>query len=325
MPDFIGRRISYGAAKETTRGTAAASAAFWLPHLEADFQDKQTKALNDSALGVIDKNNDSIVTEEWAEGKLAGKVQNESFGLILLAALGSVSSAAGSAAGTYKHTFDRNNTNLVPSLTLYRKDPTNDVRFVLSVLKSLEIEIVTGEYVKYTANFISRKGATTTNTVSFLATEAEFTSKYGALKLAANVTGLTGATAASIKSAKIKIEREAEAYYEVGSVTPAEIHNKTFDVTVEVEKRYSDNTYKDAAHNNTKQALSLALVNTDDVIGTGGQPSLTFTMPKVVVSEWELDQGLNDVVMESFTLQGLFSLSYGYQLRAELVNTTATY
>lgn len=325
MPDFIGRRISYGAAKETTRGTAAASAAFWLPHLEADVQDKQTKALNTSALGVIDKNNDSIVTEEWSDGKISGKVQNESFGLILLAALGSVTSAAGTAPGTFKHTFNRDNNNLGTSLTLFRKDPTNDVRYVLSVLKNLEVEIVTGEYVKYTANFIGRKGATTTNTVTFLATEAEFTSKYGALKLAANIAGLTGATAASIKSAKIKIEREAEAYYDVGSVTPAEIHNKTFDVTVEVEKRYTDNTYKDACHNNTKQALSIALVNTDDTIGTGGNPSLTFTLPRVVVSEWEADQGLDDVVMESFTLQGLFSLTDGYQLRAELVNTTASY
>lgn len=325
--DFIGRRISYGAAKEVTRGTAAAAAAFWLPHLEADMQDKQTKALNESALGVIDKNNDSIVTEEWAEGKIGAKVQANSFGLILLAAFGQVASTNGTVAGTYKHTFDRANSNLSQSLTLFRKDPINDVRYVLSVLKSLEIEIVTGEYVKYTANFISRKGETTANTVAFTVDEQEFTSKYGALKLAAAAAGLNAATAVSIKSAKIKIEREAEAYYQVGSVTPAEIHNKTFDVSIEVEKRYSDNTYKNAAHNNTHQALSLALVNTDDKIGTNndGNPSLTFTLPKVVVSEWELDQGLDDVVMESFTIQGLFSLADGYQARAELVNEVATY
>lgn len=325
--DFIGRRISYGAAREVTRGTGAATATHWLPHLEADLQDKQTKALNESALGVIDKNNDSIVTEEWSEGKIVGKVQVDSFGLILLAALGSVTSTAGTVGGTYKHTFDRLNSNLAPSLTLFRHDPVNDVRYVLSVLKSLEIEIVTGEYVKYTANFIGRKGATNANTVAFVETEAEFTSKYGQLKLATTVAGLPAAQAVSIKSAKIKIEREAEAYYQVGSVTPAEIHNKTFDVTLEVEKRYSNNTYKDAAHNNTKYALSLGLVNTDDKIGTAnnGDPSLTFTLPKVVVSEWELDQGLDDVVMESFTLQGLFSLADGYQMRAELVNETASY
>lgn len=325
--DFIGRRISYGAAKETVRGTAAANAAFWLPHLEAGFQDKQTKALNESALGVIDKNNDSIVTEEWAEGNISGKVQINSFGLLLLAALGSVNSTAGTIAGTTKHTFTRLNSNLAPSLTLFKKDPVDDLQYVLSVLKSLEIEIVTGEYVKYTANFISRKGSSKTNTVSFLVDEAEFTSKYGALKFGATVAAAKAASATSLKSAKITIEREAEAYYEVGSVTPAEIHNKTFDVTVEVEKRHSDNTYKNAAHNNLQQAIVLDLVNTDDKIGTAndGNPQLTFIMPKVVVSEWELDQGLDDVVMESFTLQGLFSLADAYQLQVELVNETVSY
>ena len=325
--DFIGRRISYGAAIETTRGTGEAAATHWLPHLEAGFQDKQTKALNESALGVIDKNNDSIVTEEWAEGNISGKVQIESFGLLLFAALGSKSVTAGSVAGTYKHTFNRLNSNLAPSLSLFRKDPVNDLRYVLAVLKRLEINIVTGEYVKYTAEFISRKGESHTNTVSFVATEAEFTSKYGALKLGTDVTDAQGNDAESIKSANIIIEREAEAYYEVGSVTPAEIHNKTFDVTIEVEKRHSNNDYKNAAHNNTHQAVVLELVNTDDHIGTAndGDPSLTFILPKVAVSEWELDQGLDDVVMESFTLQGLFSLTAGYQLRAELVNETASY
>lgn len=325
--DFIGRRISYGAAIEAERGTGEDAATHWLPHLEAGFQDKQTKALNESALGVIDKNNDSIVTEEWAEGNISGKVQIDSFGLLLFAALGSKSVAAGAVAGTYKHTFDRLNSNLAPSLTLFRKDPVDDLRYVLSVLKSLEVEIVTGEYVKYTANFISRKGESHVNTVSFAVSEAEFTSKYGALKVAANVAAALAGDAESIKSAKITIERESEAYYEVGSVTPAEIHNKTFDVTIEVEKRHSDNTYKNAAHNNTHQAVVLDLVNTDDKIGTAndGNPQLTFILPKVAVSEWELDQGLDDVVMESFTLQGLFSLADGYQLRAELVNETASY
>ena len=83
--DFIGRRISYGIAKETTRGTAAATAAHWIPHLSADLQDKHESALNNSAMGVIDLNNDAIVTQIWSEGKIEGKIQVESFGLILLA------------------------------------------------------------------------------------------------------------------------------------------------------------------------------------------------------------------------------------------------
>ena len=54
---------------------------FWLPHLEADFQDKQTKALNTSALGVLDKNNDSIVTEGGARASLLVKYKTRALAL----------------------------------------------------------------------------------------------------------------------------------------------------------------------------------------------------------------------------------------------------
>lgn len=322
MTDFIGRRISYGVAKEAVRGTPAAAATFWVPHLEASFQDKQTKALNTSALGVVDQNNDAIVTEQWAEGTIAGKVNITSFGLFLLAALGS-ESVGSVTSGTYLHTFTRANTNTGPTLTLFRKTPDTDLRMAMATLKSLEIEIVTGEYVKYTADFMGKIGVTATSTVAYT-DEIEFTSKYATLKEATNLAGLTGATAASIKSAKITIEREAEAYYELGSVTPSEFYSKSFNVTIEVEKRHSDSTYKNYAFNNTTRAVIISLDNSDDAIGSAQQPQITFTLPKVKVTEWEVDQGVDDIVMETFTMQGLFSLADGYQLQATLKNTQST-
>jgi len=176
-------------------------------------------------------------------------------------------------------------------LTIFEKSPAADLKYELSCLKSLEIDIVTGEYVKYTADFIGRQGNPATSTVTFVESEAEFTSKYCQLKMAANKAGLAAAPRVSIKSAKVKIERNTEAYYEAGSVTPAEIHNKAFDVSFECERRYSDNTLKDASLKNTKYALELSMVNTDDKIGTAKDenPSLKFTLPAVVISEWERD------------------------------------
>lgn len=322
MPDYSGRLTSYGAAKETVRGTAQATAAFWLPQLEASFQDKQTKTLNNSALGIIDQNNDAAITELWSEGTIVGKVNITSIGLLLLAALGT--EAVGTVTnGTYVHTFTRNNTNLGPSLTLFRKTPNNDLKMALACLKSLVIEVATGEYVKYTADFVSKQGVTTTSTVAYT-DELEFTSKYVSLKQATNLAGLSGATAQSFKSATITIERDVEAYYEMGSVAPAEIHNKSFNVTVEVEKRHSDDTYKTFAMSNTTRAIEVRLTNTDDVIGTAQSPEIVFTLPKIKVTEWEVDQGIDDIVMESMTFQGMFSIADGYQLQATLKNTQST-
>lgn len=325
MTDFIGRKIAYGIAKEAVRGTPQAAATYWLPHLEASLQDKQTKALNNSALGVIDKYNDSIVTEEYADGNIVGKVNIVSFGLILLAALGSESSPTDNTDGTYTHTFTRSNSNQSTAMTLFRKEPNNDLRFALSVLKSLTIEIVTGEYVKYTAEWITKVGVSATSTVAYT-DETEFTSKYATIKEAVDVAGLAAASAVSVKSVKITLERESEAYYELGSVTPAEIHNKTFNVTVEVEKRNSDNTYKGYAFTNTKRAIEIALTNTDDLIGTSSDisPEIKFTMAKAVISEWDVAQGIDDIVMETFMAQGLFDLTAGYQLQATLTNELST-
>jgi hypothetical protein len=325
MADFIGRKIAYGAAKETARGTPETTATYWLPHLEASMQDKQTKALNESALGVIDKYNDSIVTETYAEGNIVGKVNIKSFGLILLATMGAESAPTDNTDGTYTHTFTRDNSNQSKALTLFRKEPNTDLKFALSIIKSLVIEIVTGEYVKYTAEFVSKVGVTATSTVAYT-DETEFTSKYATIKEASLIAGLAAATAVSVKSIKLTIERESEPYYALGSVTPAEIHNKTFNVSIEVEKRYSDNTYKGYAFGNNKRAVLISLSNSDDLIGTASDklPTITFQLPRTVVSEWEVDQGLDDIVMESFSLQGLFDLTTGYQMQATLLNTLAT-
>lgn len=322
MSDFIGRRIAYGATKEATRGTVETTAAFWLPHLDATFQDKQTKTLNESALGVIDKNNDAIVTEKWAEGTIVGKVNITSFGLILLAALGT-ESVGSVVSGTYLHTFTRNNTNTAPSLTLFRKTPDFDTKMAMCMLKSLEIEMVVGEYVKYTADFVGKLGVSTTQTVAYT-DEIEFTSKYITLKEATNVAGLGAASAVSVKSAKITIEKEVEPHYAFGSVAPAEIHNKTFDVKVEIEKRHTDEAFKTYAQNNTSRALSLTLTNTDDTIGSAQSPEITFTLAKFKTTEWEVDQGLDDIVMETFMAQGMFDLTLGYQIQATLKNTQST-
>lgn len=326
--NFIGRRISFGLAKETTRGTTPASATVWVPQLEGSFQDKVTKVLNDSAYGVIDKTNSADVAQQWAEGSINGKIMINTFGHILMAAFGSVSSVPGSGgtAGTFAHTFTRANSNLAPSYSVYVKDPSASNSYARCVLKSLVIEVVTGEYVKYTAEWLGRKGVTSAQTVAYTTVDPEFISKDAVFKLAANTAGLGAATAATVKSVKLTLDRDVEALYELGSVDVAEVHNKSFNVTVEVEKRYKDTTYKNLAFANTPQAASLSLIDTGVVIGSAtANPSLVFTLPKVFVTEYERGQGIDDIVTENFSLQGTFDLATSSQISAVLTNVTASY
>lgn len=54
MAKGIGRQQSVGIAKETTRGTAVASAAYWLPFSDAALEEKFENFTQDEAYGVIE-------------------------------------------------------------------------------------------------------------------------------------------------------------------------------------------------------------------------------------------------------------------------------
>ncbi len=91
----------------------------------------------------------------------------------------------------------------------------------------------------------------------------------------------------------MKIECNTEAYLRgCGSTHLLRSGQTAFDVSFECERRYSDNTLKDARLRTLSNALEL-MVNTDDKIGTAKDenPSLKFTLPAVVISEWERGQG----------------------------------
>lgn len=329
MSDYTGRKVAIGLAIEETRGTAEAAPQIWLPHLDQDFTDKQEKVLNESALGVLDTNNDAILVKQWAEGKIDGKVMSNAFGYILLAAFGLVASDDGTAVGTFDHTFTTNNDNESPTLTIFKSTPNEELAYALSVLNSLEIEIVVGEYVKYSASFISKKGTSVSVTPAYsIETEHEFTAKHLNLYIGNYGTAFATIKAGSaypVKSLKITLERSAEPYFETGTDTPTEIHNKAFNCSIEVEKRYSDLTFKTLAQGDTKKAIVIEVVNEDQTIGTGGHPALEFDLPKIIVNEHEPSEGLEDIAEESFTLQGLFDTVSGKQIQAILTNIVEEY
>lgn len=324
MPDQSGRRIAFGLGKETTRGTVAAPA-YWVQHLSADFQNTNEKIYNESVLGVLDKYNASEVVKDWAEGKIEGKVTDKAFGLLLLALFGTDTAALHSGeTAVWDHTFTETQTNTNQSLTVTRKDLNSDMRYALAMLKSLELTVVVGEFVKYSATFVSKKGATATDTVSYVV-ENEFKPKYATVKLASALAGLSGATAVPIRDFKITFNKELNPYFVFGSNDPAEIFNTQFDVTGDFTLRYTDTTYEALFYADTKQAMSLDIKNTDVTLGTATSPELLITMPKVALSDWKIDQKPGSMTEQTVGFQGLFDIANGYQCRAVLTNAVSSY
>lgn len=326
MSDYIGRKVAVGLGKETVRGTAVAPA-FWVRHLSLDFKKMGEAVQNESALGRREKFSDSEIVKEWAEGKLEGKVNHKSIGLVLLGAFGTVNSAANGVDGAYDHTFTVNQSNVGQSLTIAKKDGVNDRRHALAMIKSLEITIEAGEYVKFSADIIAKKGADASDTVAYVE-EYEFTSKDAYIKFGDidDIADAQGNTASAIKSGKITLDLGVDAYYEVGSTEPAEIHGQAIEVTGEVVARHSDATYEDMYYNNTKKSMVFGFENAAiDLDGNGVHPKLEFALPKVSVTDYDTSNDLDAIVEQTMGLTGQLSLGEGYAITAVLTNDQASY
>ncbi len=317
---FIGRRESIGVGKETTPGTTVAPA-FWQRHLKLTLDQKTTQAQNKSAMGRVEDINDSTVTEEWAEGSIDGKVTDQSHGLFLLNMFGTCTPTLhASETLVYDNLFTVNQSALPATLTFARSNPVVSRRYGLGTLTDYELDIAMGGWAEFTSTLLAKTGTSSSETVSYTATENEFTSKHTTVKVATNVAGLSGATALQVKSLKLKIVRKADRFTPMGVIDPTAFDLNSFGVTGELVLRYTDTTLEALAIANTRQALSIALVNTDTTIGTSSNPTLTFTLPKVRLTPITLDNNLDQPINQTIMFTAELDTTLGYMIQALLTN-----
>lgn len=323
MAEYIGRNVAVGIGKETTRGTAVA-AQYYVRHLSLDFKQKGEVTQNESALGRREKFSDSEIVRQWSEGKLEGKINHKSFGLILLAVFGSVSTAA-NGAGAYDHTFTLDQSITPQSLTITRVDGVATRQHPLAMIKSLEITIEAGEYVKFSADIVAKKGATASATVAYVS-EYEFTSKDAYVKFAADVAGLAAAQNSAVKSAKLTMDLGVDPYYEVGSTEPAEIFAGAVELTGEVVARHTDGNYEDMYHNNTRRAMLIGFKNMAVTLGAGSvNPALEFTLEQARISDWDTSNDLDGITEQTMGIAAELSTTAGRAITAKLTNDVASY
>lgn len=324
MTKFIGRLADVGIAKEAVRGTGEASASFWLPKLSLSVDDGIEQAVDESSIGVIEDSPNAAIVAKFAEGEIEGNIYDKSFGLLLLAALGSVSTTGPAQSTVYTHAFSVLQSAQHPSLTLFLEDPNQDYKYALGVLRSLDLEVMLGAFAKYKAGFRSKVGATATNTPAYT-TENSFLPQHGTFKTATNLAGLTGASAINIRSVKLSINKNAEDDRKLGSLDPVDILNKQFQVEGTVELVFTDETFKTELLADTAKAMRIALTNTDVTIGSSMNPSLTIDLAKVKFSQFERNYSNGDITTATVNFKGHYSLSDTSLITASLVNTQVSY
>lgn len=324
MTKFIGRLMDIGIAKEGTRGTAESAATFWLPKLSVTIDDKIEQAIDESSIGVIEDSPNASIVGKFAEGEIEGNILDSSFGLLLLSAMGAVSTSGPSQTTVYTHTFTVAQDAIHEALTLFLDDPNQDYKYPLAVIDSLELDIALGKYATYKASFRSKKGETATLTPSYSAAN-HFLPQHGSVKIASAVSGLAAASTIDIRSINLKIMNNVEDDRKLGSLDPSDILNKQFAVEGTVELVFNDNTFKTQQLADTAQAMRIRLTNSDVTIGSSLNPQITIDLAKVKFSEFTRNYGNGDVTTATVAFKAFYSLGDTSMIAVELINTTASY
>jgi len=324
MATIIGRQIDVGIGKESVRGTPVAPS-FWLPAIGKDMEDTFELAKDEAARGVIETDEDAQVIKRMSEGDIEGLVRDKSIGLLFLNLFGSVVTTPNSPeAGVHTHDFSVAQSVQHPSLTVALKHANENVRFALSMLSAFEMSVELGDFVKYTASFMGKKGASGSDTVSYT-TENEFVAQHATVKFATNLAGLAAAVATKVKSVTLSFEKNVETDDVVGSNEPNDILNKEFRVSGTVELLYTDTAFKALAVAGTQQAMRLTLLNTAVTIGASSNPKIEIDLAKAKFEEWSRDSGANDLIRQTLTFEAYYSVTDAKMITGKLINTQASY
>jgi len=325
MTTIIGRKVNLGLARETSRGTAEASATFWIPKIDFDFNSVADYAIDESGLGVIDARSDAKVVGQRGEGGFGGIINANSIGLILAACLGTWSTSADDPeTDVHTHTFTRLNTNQHPSLTIFQDDGNIDEKHALGMLNQLTLNFALKDYVRFNSGFMSKIGTSTSSTPSYSA-DKSFLAQHVAVKFAATIAALGTASEVELRAANLVPNKNTEDWPVLGSTDPSDIVNKSFGVSGDLEAIFDDTTFRDYVLDGDKKACLITVENTDQTIGTTSNPKLEITLAPMSFRDWGRGTGQDDVVTQTMAFDGNFNLSDAKTMSIELVNTVTSY
>ncbi len=328
MSVFIGRKFNIGMGKESVRGTGVA-ATYWFPVMDFSVEDKIAVVVDESSRGIIEDATQQEVTLKYMEATLGGRITDQSFGLILMAAFGTDTVGA-VETGVKDHVFTILESAQHPSMTIVASEPNasgaSSLSYALSMLDQLEIDFAVGQWATFKGTFRGNANAAASSTPSFLSENA-FNPQYCKAYFAASYGALSGASAVNVRSAKIVIKKNVEDDLTIGNLSAADRYNKQFAVDGEMVLVYNSRTYIDTDMlADLLQAIRLQAINTGVTIGVTSHPTLTVDFAKCKITEVARTNKNNDVMLQTIKFKAFYSVSDSIMLQVTLRNTvTAAY
>lgn len=323
MSKFIGKRVSIGIGWETSRG-GGSSADYWLNCRSFDFFDRADKAKSTAGLGGIWDPNQSIVTLKRAEGNTEVEIGDKSFGLLLLATLGTVARTQKETTAYY-HTFTLQNDNIHDSLAITTTDPIGDLQFRLTMIEKLTLTFVPDDLVTASVDFKSKNSCASSATAAYIA-ENKFVGRHLTFKVAATTAALAAATATKLKKLVLNFEKNTAFDNVLGSVTADEILNQNFRITGELELNYEDRTMAGYMLDGDYKAIRIDLLNSDVTIGATSNPEFKLDLSRVDFEAWEPSLPNDEITTQTITFSALYDYTNGNLINScVLTNEAAAY
>lgn len=309
----IGRILQFGIAKETTRGTANASATFWVPFDSATFDEMKDFVVDEQNRGVIEDSVGQSNIRNAGSFKVSAPLEDKTFPLILYATFGTlVSSTDSDGAGTVRdHTITVAQSAQHQSLSLYADDPLSaqDYSFANGAIDKLTIKYELKKFLSFEISAMSKAGSTTTNSPS-VSSQNRYLPQHLTFSVNDTYAHISTGTAIALKSLQLNISTNIESDDVLGSVTPADFLNKQFVIEGTLEALWqNESDFKTAFLAGTQKAVRIALVNTDVTIGSSAHPTVQIDLAKVIFTELTRPLVLNDLVKQTLKFKAHYSIT----------------
>jgi hypothetical protein len=325
MAKGLGRLFAFGAAKETTRGTAQSAANSWFSYDDLTWDEKYNNVTQDQAFGVIEDSTAQFRVKNYTDGVIKLPFVDTSIGLLLLGMFGA-QAVSTVATGVYAHTFTVAESAQHQSLTFFLHDPLSGVDYshANGVVHKLSLDAELKKFIEVSASIRAQKGVSQSAFTPSYSSDNYFLPQYMSFVYATSVSGLSGATPIALKSIKLDIDANIEDQEVLGGVAPADFLNKTFKVSGQIEAIYQNNSdFKTVAlaTPNVPQALGITITNTDVTIGSASNPTLAITIDQAYFTEYSRPIKIKDLVYQTIKFEGTYNTTNTEMIKLLLTNT----
>ena len=321
----IGRESYLGVGMEDTPGTAV-SAAKYLPFTTCTLRGVQEPLVDEAARGIRERVGGSITGITRGEGDVEILVDVENAPYLIIPALGSVSSAAGTG-DSYVHTITRRTTNAPYTVTFVHYDGVSIRKFIYGTINTIELSISDG-LATLAASVLSKlpttgtasKDITEETVMGFKDYKLYLGDTYATLKAAVEAGT---ATATDLTAFSLRINNNAEAHYVSGDSNIDHVAVGQFEVEGDYTLFFEDTVQQGYYQSLDKKALIIQMIGSEI---TGGDYEEIFVgLPKIHFSDRTMDTAIAGFVTENPSFVAEYDKTESKSVEIIITNTESSY